>query len=299
MSKRTHRLLASTVLPLIMATAVQAQTETGGPIRLSEQQECYEPSHPSYDAITIVSTHPTIRSCIAAGGVVALMPEETQDIMGDTPPEPVMPEVMPTENVDPAQPIAPPAPEPVQPPEPSQPQEPTPEPMPTPVPVIPLPEGSDEQDEPQAGPIAPVPSEMTNGPEQATNDGLMPDEDLYFLPGAREIANPDLMREEITEENKDSKILEAILDLKVMGPLGTPLTREELTPEKIQELQVRGTLPENLEDLLSQKNQQIRTSQRVGPKEMEPFDNHTYSKQKGFFPPPKAYFGRSSQQFDP
>lgn len=140
---------------------------------------------------------------------------------------------------------------------------------------------------------------MTNEPEQAANEGIVPDEDLYSLPSAREIANPDLMKEEITEENKDSKIFEAILDMKVKGPLGTPLTRQELTPEKIQQLQLNGTLPENLEDLLNKKKPQIRTSQRVGPKEMEPLDNHTYSKQKGFFPPPKAYFGRSSQQFDP
>lgn len=88
MSKRTHRLLASTILPLIVATTVQAQTQTGGPIRLSEQNECYEPSHPNYNEITVVSNHPTIRSCIAAGGSVAIMPQETKDMMDDTTQEP-------------------------------------------------------------------------------------------------------------------------------------------------------------------------------------------------------------------
>ena len=82
MSKKTNLLLASALLPFILGTGALAQTQTGGPIRLSEEQECFEPTHPNYNAITVTSTHPTIRACVAAGGSMAQPMENGQESEG-------------------------------------------------------------------------------------------------------------------------------------------------------------------------------------------------------------------------
>jgi hypothetical protein len=136
-----------------------------------------------------------------------------------------------------------------------------------------------------------VVSEMTN-PSQDLDTETEENTEIQNL-------STDALRLNEEKIENDKKIIEAIFNLNIMGPLGSALSKEEITPEKIEELKKKGTLPDDLQLLLNRTQESTKINIRKGPSEIELPEKNVYSDNPSLFQPPESYVGRNAKDFKP